>query len=61
MNRDEAFGLYKQMLLLRRFEERCAQLYVEGRIGGFRHLHIGQAAVRVRARSRTRPEDCARA
>ena len=45
MNRNEAFDLYKQMLLIRRFEERCAQLYVEGKIGGFLHLYIGQEAV----------------
>ena len=45
MNRDEAFALYRQMLLIRRFEERSAQLYVEGKIGGFLHLYIGQEAV----------------
>jgi len=57
MNRDEAFALYKQMLLIRRFEERCAQLYVEGRIGGFLHLYIGQEAVGVGAMSVMRPDD----
>src|SRR2546422_6979922 len=57
MNRDEALGLYKQMLLIRRFEERCAQLYVEGRIGGFLHLYIGQEAVGVGAMSVMRPDD----
>jgi pyruvate dehydrogenase E1 component alpha subunit len=57
MNRDEAFALYKQMLLIRRFEERCAQLYVEGKIGGFLHLYIGQEAVGVGAMSLLRPDD----
>jgi pyruvate dehydrogenase E1 component alpha subunit len=57
MNRDEAFDLYKQMLLIRRFEERCAQLYVEGKIGGFLHLYIGQEAVGVGAMSLLRPDD----
>jgi pyruvate dehydrogenase E1 component alpha subunit len=57
MNRDEAFSLYRQMLLIRRFEERCAQLYVEGRIGGFLHLYIGQEAVGVGAMSVMRPDD----
>jgi pyruvate dehydrogenase E1 component alpha subunit len=57
MNRDEAFALYRQMLLIRRFEERCAQLYVEGRIGGFLHLYIGQEAVGVGAMSVMRPDD----
>ena len=57
MNQDEAFALYRQMLLIRRFEERCAQLYVEGKIGGFLHLYIGQEAVGVGAMSLLRPDD----
>src|SRR5688500_7696480 len=57
MNRNEAFAMYKQMLLIRRFEERCAQLYVEGKIGGFLHLYIGQEAVGVGAMSLLRPDD----
>jgi pyruvate dehydrogenase E1 component alpha subunit len=57
MDRKEAFALYKQMLLIRRFEERCAQLYVEGKIGGFLHLYIGQEAVGVGAMSLMRPDD----
>jgi pyruvate dehydrogenase E1 component alpha subunit len=57
MNRDEALALYRQMLLIRRFEERCAQIYVEGKIGGFLHLYIGQEAVGVGAISLLRPDD----
>jgi pyruvate dehydrogenase E1 component alpha subunit len=57
MTREEAFALYRQMLLIRRFEERCAQLYVEGKIGGFLHLYIGQEAVGVGAMSVMRPDD----
>jgi pyruvate dehydrogenase E1 component subunit alpha len=57
MDRDVAFALYRQMLLIRRFEERCAQLYVEGKIGGFLHLYIGQEAVGVGAMSVMRPDD----
>jgi pyruvate dehydrogenase E1 component alpha subunit len=57
MNRNEALELYRQMLLIRRFEERCAQLYVEGKIGGFLHLYIGQEAVAVGAMSLLRPDD----
>ena len=45
------------MMLIRRFEERCAQLYVEGKIGGFLHLYIGQEAVGVGAMSLLRPDD----
>jgi len=36
---------YRQMLLIRRFEERCGQLYGAGQIAGFCHLYIGQEAV----------------
>jgi pyruvate dehydrogenase E1 component alpha subunit len=57
MKREEAFALYRTMLLIRRFEERCAQLYVEGKIGGFLHLYIGQEAVGVAAMSLLRPDD----
>ena len=57
MDREEARDLYRQMLLIRRFEERCAQLYVEGKIGGFLHLYIGQEAVAVGAMSLLRPDD----
>jgi pyruvate dehydrogenase E1 component alpha subunit len=57
MNRDEALALYRSMLLIRRFEERCAQLYVEGKIGGFLHLYIGQEAVAVGAMSLLRDDD----
>ncbi len=38
---------YREMLLIRRFEERAAQLYGQGLIGGFLHLYIGQEAVVV--------------
>ncbi len=38
---------YRQMVLIRRFEQRCAQLYQLGHIGGFLHLYIGQEAVVV--------------
>jgi pyruvate dehydrogenase E1 component alpha subunit len=57
MTRDEALAQYRSMLLIRRFEERCAQIYVEGKIGGFLHLYIGQEAVAVAAMSLLRPDD----
>ncbi len=46
-SKDELLGFYKQMLLIRRFEERAGQLYGLGFIGGFCHLYIGQEAVAV--------------
>ena len=45
MKRDEALKFYKDMLLIRRFEERAGQLYGMGKIAGFCHLYIGQEAV----------------
>jgi pyruvate dehydrogenase E1 component alpha subunit len=46
-SRDEELAAYRQMLLIRRFEEKAAQLYGMGLIGGFCHLYIGQEAVVV--------------
>jgi pyruvate dehydrogenase E1 component alpha subunit len=34
-------GMYRQMLLIRRIEERVAEMYGEQQIGGFTHLYIG--------------------
>jgi pyruvate dehydrogenase E1 component alpha subunit len=45
--RDELIGYYRDMLLIRRFEERAGQLYGMGLIGGFCHLYIGQEAIAV--------------
>ncbi len=46
-SKDELLAFYKQMLLIRRFEEKAGQLYGLGLIGGFCHLYIGQEAVAV--------------
>ncbi len=46
-SKQELLDFYKQMLLIRRFEERAGQLYGLGLIGGFCHLYIGQEAVAV--------------
>ncbi len=43
--KDELLKYYRQMLLIRRFEERAGQMYGQGLIGGFCHLYIGQEAV----------------
>ncbi|MCP5370079.1 MAG: pyruvate dehydrogenase (acetyl-transferring) E1 component subunit alpha [Rickettsiaceae bacterium] len=42
---EQYIDIYKKMLLIRRFEEKCGQLYGMGEIGGFCHLYIGQEAV----------------
>ena len=41
---------YRDMLLIRRFEEAAARVYTEGKIGGFCHLYIGQEAIAVGVR-----------
>jgi pyruvate dehydrogenase E1 component subunit alpha len=46
-----------EMLLIRRFEEKCAELYSGGKIWGFLHLYIGEEAVAVGAMPAIRPED----
>jgi pyruvate dehydrogenase E1 component alpha subunit len=49
--------MLRSMLLQRRFEERCAEAYALGRIGGFCHLYIGQEAVGTGAISSLREDD----
>ena len=46
-SKDELLKFYREMLLIRRFEEKAGQLYGMGLIGGFCHLYIGQEAVVV--------------
>lgn len=48
---------YREMLLIRRFEERAGQLYGMGQIGGFCHLYIGQEAVVVGLQTAAKPGD----
>ena len=47
VSKEELLGFYREMLLIRRFEEKAGQLYGMGLIGGFCHLYIGQEAVVV--------------
>jgi pyruvate dehydrogenase E1 component alpha subunit len=54
---DRGLACYEMMLLIRRFEERSAQLYGMGLIGGFCHLYIGQEAVVVGIQEALTPED----
>lgn len=48
-DKSRLLDMYHQMVLIRRFEEKCAELYSLGDIGGFLHLYIGQEAVAVGA------------
>ncbi|MDP3163183.1 MAG: pyruvate dehydrogenase (acetyl-transferring) E1 component subunit alpha [Reyranella sp.] len=54
---EELKSYYRDMLLIRRFEERAGQLYGMGLIGGFCHLYIGQEAVVVGMQANVRDKD----
>jgi pyruvate dehydrogenase E1 component alpha subunit len=55
--KDELLKYYRDMLLIRRFEERAGQLYGMGLIGGFCHLYIGQEAIAVGVQAVKQPGD----
>ena len=55
--KDELLKYYRDMLLIRRFEERAGQLYGMGLIGGFCHLYIGQEAIAVGMQSISKEGD----
>jgi pyruvate dehydrogenase E1 component alpha subunit len=57
MEKQEYLDLYYQMVLIRLVEERAAQLYQQGKIGGFLHLYIGQEAVSTGLISVRKPQD----
>jgi pyruvate dehydrogenase E1 component alpha subunit len=57
LSRDHALALLREMLRIRRFEEKCAELYTLGKIQGFLHLYIGEEAVAVGAMQALTPED----
>ena len=49
--------MLREMLLIRRFEEKAAEAYALGKIGGFCHLYIGQEAVAVGVSAALKPDD----
>ncbi|MEG3617447.1 pyruvate dehydrogenase (acetyl-transferring) E1 component subunit alpha [Magnetovibrio sp. PR-2] len=55
--KDELLSYYREMLLIRRFEEKSGQLYGMGLIGGFCHLYIGQEAVVTGVQANALPQD----
>ena len=55
--RETAIGYLHSMLMQRRFEERAAEAYAIGKIGGFCHLYIGQEAVSTGTMALLRPDD----
>ncbi len=56
-DRSTLIELYRQMLLIRHFEEKSAEAYSAGKIGGFCHLYVGQEAVAVGAIAAIRSDD----
>ncbi|HEX5657886.1 MAG TPA: pyruvate dehydrogenase (acetyl-transferring) E1 component subunit alpha [Polyangiales bacterium] len=57
VNVDELKRYYRQMWLIRRFEEESARAYAQGKIGGFLHLYIGQEAIAVGGAAALTPDD----
>lgn len=57
MDKNEHLDLYNQMVVIRRMEEKAAELYQQGKIGGFLHLYIGQEAVSTGLISARKPQD----
>lgn len=57
MEKQEYLDLYREMVVIRRLEERAAELYQQGKIGGFLHLYIGQEAVCAGIGSVRQPQD----
>jgi len=57
LDRGTLINIYHQMLLVRRFEEKAAEIYSAGKIGGFCHLYIGQEAVAIGSISAIRKDD----
>ena len=56
-DKDTLLSLYREMLLIRRFEEKTAEMYQAAKIGGFVHLNIGEEATIVGTISALRPKD----
>ena len=57
LSRAHALALLRQMILITRFEEKCAELYTVEKIRGFLHLYIGEEAVAVGAMQALLPDD----
>ncbi len=57
MKKEEYLDLYRQMVMIRRVEERAAELYQQGKVGGFLHLYIGQEAVSTGLVAARQPQD----
>ena len=57
LSKTELVDLYRQMLLIRRFEEQAGEQYMRGKVRGFLHLYIGEEAIAAGALSTLEPQD----
>ena len=57
LGKETSLEMFRSMLLIRRFEERCAEMYQQRKIGGFCHLYNGQEAIAVGASFAKRRDD----
>lgn len=57
LDAEAKMALYQQMVLIRRFEEKCQEMYTKAKIGGFLHLYVGEEAAGVGAISALQPQD----
>ena len=57
LEKQDYLDMYHEIVLIRRIEERSAELYQQGKIGGFLHLYIGQEAVSTGLISARKPQD----
>ena len=57
LSNEQLIEMYRQMVLIRIFEEKCQEMYTRAKIGGFLHLYVGQEAVAVGTINALKPED----
>ena len=57
LTREHSMRLFREMLRIRRFEEKCAELYTQEKIRGFLHLYIGEEAIATGVMQALSPED----
>ena len=57
LSNEQLIDMYRQMVLIRDFEERCQEMYTRAKIGGFLHLYEGEEALAVGTIAALKPED----
>src|SRR5919205_4309441 len=57
LNNEQLIDMYRQMVLIRDFEEKCQEMYTRAKIGGFLDLYVGEEYVAVGMMAALKPED----